>query len=210
MAKSRLFGAVCASILTFATTNSHAILESRLGGLAYYDTDAELTWLADANINGEMNWADANAWAAGLNVAGITGWRLPDTLQPDSSCDGQTGGRSDGTNCTGSEMGNLFYNVLGGVANSSLTATHNSNYDLFTNATQNSFYWSATEYNIDHAWLFDFGNGSQNCCGGKDNPYFAWAVQSGDVSAIPIPAAAWLFGSGLLGLIGAARNIKAA
>jgi hypothetical protein len=30
------------------------------------------------------------------------------------------------------------------------------------------------------------------------------------VSAIPVPAAAWLFGSGLLGLIGVARRKKTA
>jgi len=35
---------------------------------------------------------------------------------------------------------------------------------------------------------------------------YAWAVRSGDVSAVPVPAAMWLFGSGLLGLIGVARR----
>ena len=34
----------------------------------------------------------------------------------------------------------------------------------------------------------------------------SWAVQTGDVSAVPVPAAVWLFGSGLLGLIGVARR----
>ena len=29
----------------------------------------------------------------------------------------------------------------------------------------------------------------------------AWAVHSGDVSAMPIPSALWLFSSGILGLI---------
>jgi len=32
------------------------------------------------------------------------------------------------------------------------------------------------------------------------------AVQSGDVSAVPVPAAVWLFDSGLLGLVGVARR----
>jgi hypothetical protein len=32
------------------------------------------------------------------------------------------------------------------------------------------------------------------------------AVRAGDVAAVPVPAAAWLFGSGLLGLAGAARR----
>jgi hypothetical protein len=39
----------------------------------------------------------------------------------------------------------------------------------------------------------------------------AWAVRDGDViSAVPLPAAAWLFGSGLLGLTGIARRRKPA
>ena len=49
MKKSRLLGAVCACIFTFISFSSDAALVVRLGGLAYYDTDADLTWLADAN-----------------------------------------------------------------------------------------------------------------------------------------------------------------
>jgi hypothetical protein len=38
---------------------------------------------------------------------------------------------------------------------------------------------------------------------------FIRAVRDGDVSSVPVPAAVWLFGSGLLGLIGIARRKKA-
>jgi len=40
----------------------------------------------------------------------------------------------------------------------------------------------------------------------KDQGYYAWAVYSGDVSAVPVPAAVWLFGSGLMGLVGLDRR----
>jgi hypothetical protein len=33
-------------------------------------------------------------------------------------------------------------------------------------------------------------------------------VIEGSVSTVPVPAAAWLFGSGLLGLVGVARRKK--
>jgi len=174
---------------------------------AYYDTEADLTWLADANAAGvAMNWADANGWAAALTVDGVDGWRLADTLQPDASCNSQTSSASYGYNCTGSEMGNLFYNVLGGNALSSITSIHNSNYDLFSNV-QSSRYWSATGYAPGSNPAFDFTmyNGNQNYRDKLDSSY-AWAVRSGDVSAVPVPAAIWLFGSGLIGLIGFANQ----
>ncbi len=63
----------CAGLL-FAS-GGHAALQSRLGGLALYDTDLNITWVADANINGTMNWAAANTWVAGLTIGGIGGWR---------------------------------------------------------------------------------------------------------------------------------------
>lgn len=43
---------------------------------------------------------------------------------------------------------------------------------------------------------------------GSTNADLAFLVQ-GDISPIPVPAAAWLFGSGLIGLIGLARRKKA-
>lgn len=197
-----------AVIILILSTSVNAALVERLGGLAYYDDVANLTWLADANAAGTtMNWTDANTWAAGLNVAGATDWRLPDTPQPDTGCSNQLGGVSYGYGCTGSEMGNLFYNVLGGSAGKSITTKHNANYDLFSNL-QSGNYWSATDYalNSDYAWLFLTSSGGQiNDYKSSANSY-ALAVHSGDVSAVPVPAATWLFDSGLIGLIGLARR----
>ena len=199
---------------------ANAALVSRLGGLAYYDDVADLTWLADANASvgsayeaylgtGFTNWADANSWVSSLIVDGVGGWRLPDTVQPDGSCVSHSASKDFGYSCTGSEMGNLFYNVLGGSADSSIITTHNANYDLFSNI-QSISYWSATEYEVDtgDAWVFFTENGYQTT-GSKDQIHYAWAVQSGDISAVPVPAAVWLFGSGLLGLIGVAKRKKA-
>jgi hypothetical protein len=54
-----------------------------------------------------------------------------------------------------------------------------------------------------------FNNGSI-VGSGKGGSLFAWAVYDGDVAAVPLPAAVWLFCSGLLGLVGIARRKKAA
>ena len=201
------------AIILVLSTSTNAALVERLGGLAYYDTEADLTWLADANYaqtsgddaDGLMNWVDANAWAAGLSVAGVDGWRVADTLQPDTSCSAQSGGESLGYNCTGSEMGNLFYNVLGNSAGSL------SNTGPFSNVLTFD-YWTAPEFASfpsTIAWYFSMNDGVQNYSV-KSNGKFVWAVQSGDVSAVPVPAAVWLYGSGLIGLVGLARRKRQA
>lgn len=194
--------------------NVNAALLERLDGLAYYDTEADLTWLADANYaqtsgfdsDGRMNWATADAWAANLEIGGVIGWRLPDTLEFDATCDNLP----IGYNCTGSEMGNMYYNVLGGNASSLLSSIHNTNYELFSNIQSRFMYWSATEFspNPTVAWGFVFKDGQQGYSY-IGNSSYAWAVHSGDVSPVPVPAAVWLFSSGLVSLIGFARRRKA-
>ena len=214
MMKSRLLGAVCASVFSIITLPSHASLITVLDGQAVYDDVADLTWLANANAgadseyddggstsDGRMSWSNANNWAASLDINGVTGWRLPDTLQPDPSCNGAV-------DCTGSEMGNL-YNVLGGTGGSILVEGDPTLLALFTNVQANP-YWSGTEFAPDTSsvWLFNFFNGQQTS-GGKEGSFiWAWAVYSGNASTVPVPAAVWLFGSGLLGLVSMARRKK--
>ena len=210
------------------SSGANAALIERLGGLAYYDDQADMTWLADANYaqtqyvssggtegayQGEMNWAAANAWANGLNINGVTGWRLPATAQPDAACSIQSGGASFGYECTGSEMGNLIYNVMGGERYWGIRSTPNENYNLFSNVMTAEYYWSSTEnvFDADLAWSFSAGNGFQTNQDIKAEYFwnYAWAVHTGDVGVVPVPAAIWLFGSGLIGLLGLSRYKRA-
>ncbi len=206
MKRSHLIGALGALLSTIITLPAYAaltgVLPATTGGTdwqAYYDDDLDITWAADADINGLDTWANQNTWVAGLTIGGVSGWRLPTTAQPDSSCSNQTGvpPQGFGLGCTGSEMGHLF-NVEGiSVAAPS----------PFSNV-QSNLYWSGTEFapNPANAWFFNFFNGSQSA-GDKDGSSFvAWAVHSGNVGAVPVPAAVWLFGSGLIGLLGLARR----
>jgi hypothetical protein len=169
---------------------------------AYYDSTTNLTWLANANMNDTMTWPAAMSWAAGLDINGVTGWTLPTTTQPDSSCSGQSGGVSYGYNCTGSEMGELFYDA-------GITASSSS---PFTNV-QSGLYWSATEYAplTYIAWYFDFSNGVQYG-GFKDFGLYGWAVHAGDVGApptVPEPGAISLMLVGLA-LVGFAARRRLA
>jgi hypothetical protein len=187
---------------------------------AYYDTVLDITWLANANYAGtDMNWYEANAWAASLNPygSGITGWRLPTTV--DVGNDGATytnsyQGVDYGYNITAhSEMSHTFYVTLGDKAYFSTSGVYQPDYGLsntgpFSNL-QSHYYWSATEYapSTSDAWFFATYIGGQYYSS-KTSYSYAWAVHAGDVGAsvVPVPAAAWLFGSGLLGLTGLGRK----
>lgn len=198
--KANYVGALCACALSIAVSVSAdaALIGRDLDGNlstseAYYDTSLGITWLADANYAGTtMNWTTANAWATGLNINGITGWTLP------------TSDTCLGYSCTGSQMGSLFYTTLGNPAGGPL-----SNTGPFSNVQSDYYYWSATEYapSTSEAWYFSTGNGYQDF-NIKANSFYAWAVHAGDVgaSAVPVPAAVWLLGSGLLGLVSVKRQ----
>jgi hypothetical protein len=200
---------------------------------AYYDTVLDITWRAVADAGDFYTWDDANAWAASLNIGGVTGWRLPYTnpvngvaydytFAFDGSTDNAFNISAPGTvyaGSTGSEMAHMFFVTLGNV----------SFYDISGNGPQEGwglintgpfsglgrwYYWSSTEYAPDtsSAWLFSIEDGRQFIFDKTLEDGLAWAVHNGDVgvSAVPVPAAAWLFGSGLLWLLGIARRPKAA
>jgi hypothetical protein len=207
--------------LLSATTGANAALVTALGGQVVNDTDLNITWLANANLAatntfgvsgissfGTMDWYTAQTWIGAMNTANYLGyndWRLPTTLNPDASCGYQTSGVSWGYNCTGSEMGHLFYNELGGVASSSITTTHNANYNLFSNL-QAGLYWSGTVAIPDDqrghgAFLFSTYFGYQDSASKYGYSLYALAVRPGQVSAVPEAQTYALMLAGL-GLIG--------
>ena len=219
MKKSRLLGAVCAVLFTLITVSAHASLVGRLpltpGGTdfqAAYDTVLDITWLTDADLSGGFNWDNQVGWARGLDTAnylGVDGWRLAsmdvngDTAVVD--CNGATE-----LACRDNELGYMFYQNMGGSFNDNKTGTQTVDGVELTGIQ--SFYWSGTAYasNPTNAWAFDFSDGIQFNGAKIDPGGHGWAVRAGDVSAVPVPAAVWLFGSGLLGLVGMARRKKAA
>ena len=102
------------------------------------------------------------------------------------------------------ELGNLaLYDTFGNYGQPGWGLT---NTGPFSNLQSNA-YWSGVGYEADlsDAWYFSAGLGSQINFNKFQNLY-GWAVRSGDVSTVPVPAAAWLFGSGLIGLLGMAKR----
>ena len=182
-----------ALMLFFLVASAEAALIDRGSGFIYDDVQ-DITWAQDANINGADIWDNQVAWAAGYSqthtVYGtFDDWRLPTALNGDGS------DPCSGAGCTGSEMGHLFN--VDGISSSSM--------GLFTNV-QSDGYWSGTEYAplTSFAWYFDFHYGNQGSIF-KSNSYYALAVRDGDIAAVPVPAALWLFGSAL-GLLGWMRR----
>jgi hypothetical protein len=181
-------------------------------------------------------WDNQAAWVEGLSDDGVltynfneeysiswTGdWRMPGTVDGERVT-GMDGTTTAGYNITTSEMGHLFYEELGetgyydtaGNQNSgwAITLENKGDFENIQTPMWSICYWSGTETEYDYAgidnenlaWIFDFVNGNQQVSY-KGTEYFAMAVREIQVSTVPVPAAVWLLGSGLLGLIGLRRK----
>ena len=193
--KRVVFGALAAATVLLAGTAQAALQNRDLNGDgqtdAFYDTDLNITWLRNANLIGANGWQYSNSWADQLAFGGYSDWRLP------------TSNGCAGFNCTGSEMGHLWYSELGNVAANGLT-----NRGGFQNL-QSAHYWSGTNYptgTFELWWSFDMAGGFQN------TDYYvyalyAMAVRDGDVAAaVPEPETYALMLGGLAALALARRQ----
>lgn len=179
------------ALLAFAGTAQAALQDRDLDGDsvfdAFYDTELDITWLGNADVNGAMDWDTAVAWADGFSFAGYDDWRLPIS----DTCAGY--------NCTGSEMGHLWYVELGNPAGGPMTNT-----GKFQNL-QSFYYWSGTEYAPDtsYGWYFRTADGSQSAVNKSTHLFYALPVRPGDVPVVPEPQthALLLAGLGVLALL---------
>lgn len=186
---------VAATIFGFAA-QSHANLTvvgsgTIIGGdgNAYqliYDSALNVTWYDYSNLgpyrNGNyqgLQWQNALSWASNLAV--------------NINDNNITGWRLPSID----EMSYLYHAELVNVGYS------NPFHYLFS-----TYYFSGTPYSgsPDYAWALNFYDGSQLPLP-KGNSDFVIALIPGNVAATPIPAAVYLFGSGLLGIVGIRKKM---
>jgi hypothetical protein len=199
-----LIGLVAFTVMTGSMT-AHAALTSvtQDGDLLVSDSTLNVTW-ADVAPPTALTWPAAQAWAAGLDTmvntnstigyGGYTNWRL-------ATGDGT---QSHSPVNSANELGSLFFTELLNTPGSPVTNTSPFK-NLSTNA--NTVYWSSSTgggASAGSAWVFYPGYGAQ-VYEPETIYYDALAVRSG-FTAVPVPAAAWLLGSGLMGLLGLRRR----
>jgi hypothetical protein len=164
-----------------------------------YDTPSNGGYhsVTSADFRGaQVSWFGAQAFTIylnSINYAGTNQWTLPS-----AGTNPQTGLYQ-----TSSQFGELFYNELGGDSGG---IPPNS---IFTNEPFYA-YWFGTEsaFNPNYAWYFHTSGGYQGNLEKGLGLLYAWAISPGNVAAVPVPAAVWLFGSGLIGLVGLKRRGK--
>lgn len=191
-----------------------AVLLDRGNGLLY-DTVLDLTWLQDANsCNGcfLMNWYDAVAWAANLEVAGATGWRLPKirpaysfeepNLPPVDCSVASALACAAGRN----ELGYMFFHNLGGTVGADLTGDRVSVSGAAVHDVQGLYWGGNSNHPSFLAWAFGYGPNVLTESGTQAMTESAfpeagakvWAVHAGDVAAVPEPSTLTLMAAAML------------
>lgn len=201
---------------------AHAALEGRdLDGTAntaeaYYDTDRDITWLANANVNGAMTWENAKIWAADLSIVdtahNITydNWRLPTVnfTPPMFGVDEYNSLIGSNVDTGLSEMAHLFFDELGNKSYYDANGDGPQvgwgliNTNSFTNL-QGDGYWTDTALNTNYTgatptpedgvyydtFTFNFGYGWQSAAttGEFRRDFYALAVSTGDIGSVVVP-----------------------
>lgn len=151
-----------------------------------------------------MSWNDSDTWATNLVYNGHMDWRLPSPKE---------------LNGTGpfTGYGTGYTSEFGGLAGDGISSFTPG---PFTNLNLQSEFWTDTSIGEDDAISYAFGYGnvarSKTIVLGPNNEPLrrlgAWAVRDAaapvPAAVVPLPAAVWLFASGLLGfgLIGRQRR----
>lgn len=219
-------GLIYDTVLDITWLQDARLAASQQFGVSGIGADGSMTWYTG------VDWINAMNAYNGSGYLGFNDWRMPD-IDPVNgvafnyavSYDGSTD-KGFNNYSTTNELSHLYYATLGNLGLCSTDNATNSPADYcnqngygtwglkntgpFVNFVPNR-YWTGQfdTRGSDYLSAFDldatFGQmGTGNALG----PKFVWAVIDGDVgaSAVPVPGALWLLGSGLIGLTVAGRR----
>lgn len=217
-----MVGTVSASLVTIGNVTTNMDGGTVMSYNLIWDNDNNgnsVVWF-DYVTDWEYAGVNLEAWASGINnhVASsaynffddyIVTWDEADWRLPSAGMNPQLG-----FNQTSSELGHLYYDELGldigtpeyPTTDAELNAT---NFDNLTTA----WLWTSTEHTeyADSHYIFSTYNGQQDFDYWNDSfqVHSGIAIRNATViSPVPIPAAAWLFGSALISLFGFAKRKK--
>jgi hypothetical protein len=189
---------------TWQTTLQTRDLDGNGSTDAYYDTDLNITWLADSNVF-RGSWDAAKTWTDNLVVGEYGDWRLPTLVDVGSvSCSPLNQvGCSQAESASTSELAHLYYVTLGNKSYVDAAGNYDPSGGLrsagpFTGIQPFSGYWAYAP-NTASAWVFSSSDGNQARLP-EHFEFNAWAVRSGDVSVVPEPATSATYALGLAGL----------
>jgi len=190
------------SFLMFETSSQAEL--TQIGSISHKADEYNLIWQHD-NDGTSLIWLDyfykgdysqSISWIEGVNTSGKWvvnlfdgytvdwdgSWRLPSLLN--------NGRRSFPTD---SELGRLFYSELGVEKEQ---------------GPENDAFWLADpsrNYYKGGAWSIRIPNG-EYYLESADNENYALIVRDAQISAVPVPGAFWLLGSGFFGLMAVRRK----
>ena len=194
------------SALTAATMaaswGANATLEPRLNGQAYYDTESDLTWTADVNINGSKTIDEQLSFLSTFIIDGIGGWRIPNNTEindiafKNSDC-------SQITICL--PIGPFNTDDWGGSRlwfQAHATTDGQGYSQMYAHGSDGKYYFAVSLFWAEYYPAYMQGN---------SGTFAIWPVHTGDVAAIsqvPEPGtyAMLLAGLGLIGFIGRRKN----
>ncbi|MGY6275223.1 Lcl domain-containing protein [Methylomonas sp. MgM2] len=216
--------------------SANAALLDRGNGMLYdtvlnvtWLQDANYAKTSGYDADGKLDWYGAVAWAEQLEFGGYGDWRLP-SIKPVNGVAYNENFTDDGSSdyafnvsSQQSELGYMYFVNLGLTAFQFPDGSDNPNFGIYRNGDtggqndvglvknlQSLQYWSGDEVPArpDEAWFFDTALGSQQNYykSGAFSIGYAWAVRDGDVAAVPLPGAVWLFSSVVMGFLYSGRS----